>query len=244
DILLKLENTAQYPGIIELEELGLAIHQDAGFEVPEHWPVKVKGLQALAIKRFDRSANGNTVFMESLYSVLASGSGKITSNYSTTYDHIGQAIDNPVIQLVTDRKAAKTHLLKRLILAMLTGNGDLHLENLSLIEDRGKLCFSPVYDPVPMRAYSIHNALVPPGMGFGDYGDVINDKFIDFETAMIRFSKNLGINKTALLNIIEPLLKVSDDYDKKINALKTLPKDNKNNLIKIHQQMRNKFEAL
>ena len=244
DILLKLENTAQYPGIIELEELGLAIHQDAGFEVPEHWPVKVKGLQALAIKRFDRSANGSTVFMESLYSVLASGSGKITSNYSTTYDHIGQAIDNPVIQLLTDRKAAKTHLLKRLILAMLTGNGDLHLENLSIIEDKGKLCFSPVYDPVPMRAYSIHNALVPPGMGFGDYGDVINDKFIDFETAMIRFSKNLGINKTALLNIIEPLLRVSDDYDKKINALKTLPKDNKNNLIKIHQQMRNKFEAL
>ncbi len=92
--------------------------------------------------------------------------------------------------------------------------------------------------------HSIHDALFPSGMGFGDYGDIVNDKFIDFETAMIRFSKNLGMNKTTLLNTIEPLLKVTDGYDKKINDLKTLPEDNKKNQIKIHQQMRKKFESL
>ncbi len=108
----------------------------------------------------------------------------------------------------------------------------------------GKLCFSPVYDPAPMRACSIHDALFPSGMGFGDYGDIVNDKFIDFETAMIRFSKNLGMNKTTSLNTIEPLLKVTDDYDKKINALETLPEDNKKNLIKIHQQIRKKLGSL
>ena len=125
---------------------------------------------------------------------------------------------------------------------MLTGNGDLHLENMSIIEDNGNLCFSPVYDPAPMRAYSIHDALFPSGMGFGDYGDVVNDEFVGFETAIIRFSKNLGVSKTTLLNTIELLLKVTDDYDKKINALKTLPKNNKKNLIKIHRQMRKKLE--
>ena len=31
---------------------------------------------------------------------------------------------------------------------------------------------------------------------------------------------------------------------KKINTLKTLAKDNKKNLIKIHQQIQKKFEAL
>lgn len=244
DILLKLENTAQYPGIIELEELGLAVHKAAGFEVPRYWPVEINGLQALAIERFDRSANGSTVFMESLYSILASGSGKVTNHYSTTYDHIGQAIDSPNVQLVSDRKAAKIHLLERLILSMLTGNGDLHLENLSIIDRAGELAFSPVYDPAPMRAYSIHNALFPAGMGFGDYGDVVDDEFIDFEHAIMRFTKNLGVSKTTLLNIIERLLKVTDDYDKKINALKTLPEINKKNLIKIHQQIKVKFEEL
>ena len=54
-------------------------------------------------------------------------------------------------------------------MALLTGNGDLHLENLSII-DRGEgPCFSPVYDPTPMRAYSIHNMLSV--MPFGDYGE-------------------------------------------------------------------------
>ena len=244
DILLKLENSAQYPGIIELETLGLTIHKDAGFDVPRFWPVTVKNLNALAIERFDRAENGSTVFMESIYSVLASGNNKITNHYSTTYDHIGAAIDNPRIQLVTDRKQAKKHLLERLILAMLTGNGDLHLENLSIIEREGSLAFSPVYDPVPMRAYSIHNALFPTGMGFGDYGDEINNELINFYEAYTRFRKNLGISKTALYNSVEHLLKVTNDYDKKIDSLETLPAENKTNLIKIHKNIRKKFESL
>lgn len=242
DILLKLENTAQYPGIIELEVLGLSVHKEAGFEVPRFWPVKVKDLNALAVERFDRAGNGSTIFMESIYSILASGNQNITNHYSTTYDHIGAAIDNTRVQLVTDRKPAKKHLLDRLILAMLTGNGDLHLENLSIIERDGILTFSPVYDPVPMRAYSIHNALFPAGMGLGDYAEEVNNEVVDFKTAYTRLRKNLGISKTALQNSVEHLLKVTDDYDKRINALETLPAVNKTNLINIHKNIREKFE--
>jgi len=246
DILLKLENTNQYPGIIELEMLGLELHKNAGFEVPRFWPAKIKGLQALAIERFDRTANGGTVFMESIYSILASGSDTITNHYSTTYDHIGSAIDNPHIQLVTDRKAAKMHLLERLILAMLSGNGDLHLENLSITDRNETLSFSPIYDPTPMRAYFIHDELFPPGMSFGDYGDLADgqDTYVGFKTAMLRFSKHLGISNSTLLNSVARLLKVTDDYDKKINALKSLPNDNKKNLIRVYQQMRQKFMDL
>jgi serine/threonine-protein kinase HipA len=244
DIILKLENTAQYPGIIELEELGLAIHEVAGFEVPRYWRVEINGLQALAIERFDRTTNGSTVFMESVYSIMASGSDKVTNHYSTSYDHIARAIDNPLVELVSDRKTSKLHLLNRLIMAMLSGNGDMHLENLSIIERDGKLAFSPVYDPAPMRAYSIHDTLFPTGMGFGDYGDMINNKFVDFNTAMKRFCKNLGLSKSQLYSSIEHLLEATEDYDKKITSLKTLPDANKKNLIKIHKQMREKFEEL
>jgi len=126
---------------------------------------------------------------------------------------------------------------------MLTGNGDLHLENLSIIDRGGKLAFSPVYDPAPMRAYSIHNALFPTGMGFGDYGDKINGEPVGFRNAWKRFRKNLGISKTTLLNSVERLLQVTDDYDKNIDALETLPAGNKVNLIKIHRDVRNKFEG-
>ena len=245
DIILKLENSAQYPGIIELEQLGLDVHREAGFDVPRYWPVKVKGLDALAIERFDRTGAGSTVFMESVYSVLASGSDKITNHYSTSYDHIASAIDSPHINLVKDRARAKQHLLERLLLAMLTGNGDLHLENLSFIEKNNDIEFSPVYDPTPMRAYSIHDALFPPGMSFGNYGDLNDDdSIVSFPSALLSFSKHLGITKSALFDYIEKLVKATDDYDKRIKALSTLPAENKKNLIKIHLDIKNKLTSL
>lgn len=245
DIILKLENSAQYPGIIELEQLGLDVHREAGFDVPRYWPVKVKGLDALAIERFDRTGAGSTVFMESVYSVLASGSDKITTHYSTSYDHIARAIDSPHISLVQDRAKAKHHLLERLLLAMLTGNGDLHLENLSFIEKTNNAMeFSPVYDPTPMRAYSIHDALYPPGMSFGNYGDMNDDgDFVNFSSALLNFRKNLGISQSTLFDSIEKLIKATGDYDQRINALSTLPKENKKNLINIHRDIKNKLAS-
>ena len=80
-------------------------------------------------------------------------------------------------------------------------------------------------------------------MGFGNYGEDIDDEIISFNTAYLRFCKNLGISKTDFLNSVARLLIVTNDYDKKINDLKTLPKENKKNLIKIHKNIREKFEA-
>jgi len=245
DIILKLENSVQYPGLIELEQLGLEVHREAGFDVPRYWPVKIKGLDALAIERFDRTRAGSTVFMESVYSVLASGSNEITNHYSTSYDHIASAIDNPHVTLVNSRAKAKRHLLERLLLAMLTGNGDLHLENLSFLEKNNVIAFSPVYDPTPMRAYSIHNELTPPGMSFGNYGDMNDDSsFVDFSTALFNFSKNLGIPRSALFDSIERLVKATDDYEKRVKALSALPEKNRLNLIKIHLDIKNKLTSL
>lgn len=83
-------------------------------------------------------------------------------------------------------------------------------------------------------------------MSFGDYGDMLDnaETFINFETAILRFTKRLGLTKNTLLNSVERLLTVTDDYDKKINALKRLPAENRNNLIQVHQQIRRKFTAL
>ena len=64
-------------------------------------------------------------------------------------------------------------------------------------------------------------------MDFGSYGKEVNNRSVDYNTAMLRFSKNLGISKTMLLNNIEQLLKVTEDYDKRIKSLTTLPDDNK-----------------
>jgi len=247
DILLKLENTNSYPGIIELETLALDMHQLAGFDVPRYWPVEVSGLRALAIERFDRTGSGSTLFMESLYSIFASGSKSITHHYSANYDNIGQALDNTRLAIVNDRKAAKQHLLERLIMALLTGNGDLHLENLAIIDRQGELAFSPVYDPTPMRAYSIHDMLFPPGMSFGGYGDFPDDwkgkQPVDFPHAITRFIKALGISNKTYQTSLQRLLTATADYPNRIGALQTLPQVNKDHLIGIHHNIRQLLET-
>ena len=238
DVILKLEKETAYPGISELEALGLDIHKKAGFETPRYWLTEFNGIHAIAIERFDRDEKCIPVFQESIFSVLASGNREIQSHYDSSYDQIGRMFDNPRITLIDDRRAAKKHLLKRLLLSFLTGNGDLHLENLSIQIRKGISDFSPVYDPVPMRAYSIHNMLNV--MPFGDYGDYIDGRNdpVDFTLALQRFNQSLGFERNSLTEVINELLMVTDDFCEQINQLLRLPEENKKNLIQIHKKIR------
>lgn len=243
DVILKLEKTTVYPGIVELEELGLEMHRIAGFEVPRSWPVRIGDINALAVERFDRTRGGQVVYMESVYSILASGARDITNHYSASYDRVGTMLDTTKVEIITNRKAAKQQLLERLLMAMLIGNGDLHLENLAIIDRGGQLAFSPVYDPTPMRAYSLHDCLVPQGMNFGDYGDIENKTgtVVRFTEGMKRFARNLGL-RTHLEPAIERLLNVTQEYPDRVQQLSSLPVDNRDNLVKRHAEVRQKLE--
>lgn len=236
DVILKFEQTRTYPGIIELEALALDLHEEAGFDVPRRWSAAINDIPTLVIERFDRDQGGNPVFTETLYSIFASGDQRITTPYSATYDAVGLAIDRSPIDLVSDKKTAKRYLLKRLLLALATGNGDLHLENLSIINKEGTLAFSPVYDPTPMRAYSIHNLLTP--MPFGRYGEV------HLKEALLRFSRDLGFRKNDLSTLVQEVLEVTRHYGDRIRALTTLPDRNKENLISISDSIRNEIRMI
>jgi serine/threonine-protein kinase HipA len=244
DVVLKFEQTGTYPGIIELEALALAIHREAGFDVPRFWMAEINGIPALAVERFDRDGAHSPVFTESLYSMLASGDASVTNNYSYSYDRIGRAFDRSPIMLVADPLDAKRHLLHRLVLALLTGNGDLHLENLSIIDRGDGPCFSPVYDPTPMRAYSIHNMLTV--MPFGDYGDLTGTRTepVGFAEALLNFSRNLGIGRAVLRDIITASIDVTRDYHQRVAALGSLPDANKHNLIAITRKTASVMETV
>ena len=248
DIILKFEDSGSYPGIIELEKLALNVHEEAGFNVPRYWDVEINGIKSLAVERFDRDKNNKPLFMESVYSLLASGSLSISHHYSATYDFVAKALDNKKIEITRDPKEAKEYLLKRLVLAMLTGNGDLHLENLSFLnkelEKEGRLEFSPVYDPTPMRAYARHNMLTPPEMTFGNYGDLLGDEVIGLEKGLNRFAKNLKVNSNQYHKIISDCLLTTRNYEQKINDLKSLPDLNKENLINIHRRIYSDLEEI
>lgn len=241
DVVLKFEQSNIYPGMIELESLALDLHREAGFVVPDAWQVEFNGVPALAIKRFDRDENRHTRFIESLYSILASGDRTITSNNSYSYDLIGRAIERSPIDIVSDREAGKQHLYARLVLALLTGNGDLHMENLSVIEIDNTLAFTPVYDPAPMRAYSIHNMLAV--MPFGNYGGSDpHDRAVGLPEALVNLANNFGIPKQKREHIISRMLQVTENLAERIHALQRLPRDNKKNLVDIIDRVRRQLE--
>jgi serine/threonine-protein kinase HipA len=241
DVVLKFEQPTVYPGLVELEALALDLHREAGFDVPRHWVVEFNGVPALAVERFDRDGNSNPLFTESLYSVLASGDTRITHNHSYSYDEVGRAIDRSPIEFVTNRDAAKRHLLARLLMALLTGNGDLHLENLTIVGMNGELGFSPVYDPTPMRAYSIHNMLSV--MPFGHYGetDDMTGTVVDLAAAVRNLAKHLGISPATLDEMIGKALQVTEHYNERINALASVPEANRKNLVAIVERVRGKL---
>ena len=244
DVVVKFEQNTAYPGINELEALALDVHKLAGFNVPRYWLSDMRGIPVLAVERFDRDAANTPVFMETLYSVLATGDADITHHYSYSYDAIGTAIDKSPMDIISQRQEGKHHLMKRLVLSLLTGNGDLHLENLSVLLNQGEAEFTPVYDPTPMRAYSIHDMLSV--MPFGDYGQLLNDSDepVNLAQAIQRLARHLNITAAQTQEIIQSSLQVTQDYADKVAALKTLPERNKNNLIKIVNNVREKISLI
>jgi len=152
-------------------------------------------------------------------------------------------LDNPAIELVDNPENEKRHLFKRLIYALLIGNGDLHLENLGLLRQQGKMTFSPVYDPIPMRAYPLHNMLMV--MRFGRYGewDDCLDEPVHFNAALDNFIQTLGLGTSLACDEINQAIKGLSSYALRVQALKTLPDMNKNVLITAHRQVHSLFKT-
>ena len=242
DVILKFES-GNYPGIVALEALALDLHREAGLDVPRHWTTNINGVPAMAIERYDRTAEGAPLFVESLYAALASGDKRVTHHYSSTYDNIGFAIDRSPIAIVSDPPAAKRHLLQRLLLAFATGNGDLHLENLALVRHATRTTFSPVYDPTPMRAYSRHDMLSV--MPFGNYGEMdAKDQSIDLPEGLRRLAKNLTITKKQLQKMTEEVLSLTAAYAERVTGLTGLPDVNKQHLVGIVKRVRKDLQRV
>ena len=241
DVVLKIERTASYPGLVDLEAMALELHREAGFEVPRFWHAEVGGLPALAIERFDRTAADVPLPMESLYSVLAGGARDIQRYTDGSLDRIGNVISLADPLLIGAKQTAREHLLRRLTLALLTGNGDLHLENLSLLGPAGEARFSPVYDPTPMRAYALHNLLC--AVPFGAYGE----QPVDVEPltdALLRLASGLGVRRPTLVAIVEESLAATADYPARVDAVSSLPGENRARLTAIHQDISRRLAHL
>lgn len=229
DWLYKIESPA-YPGLLWLEHMAYELHRRAGFEVPETRLLDVEGVSVLASRRFDRRwAHGGAVPVESMYSLWVTREpGRIRCNTDGSMEDMADTLRGFGI--------APLEWFGRFVLALLTGNGDLHSENVSLIERDGRVQLSPVYDPAPMRAYrgrdnhDLLSALPFAGIGgttssgYRPYSDS-GDTPPDLRTRLIQLGVYAGMDAAAAEGEIDRLVRVSDGYAEGVTAhlMLTLP---------------------
>ena len=225
--LVKLES---YPGLVALEELAYLFHRQAGIATPKTWSVVLahgdEQVRMLAIERFDRRADGRPIPVESLFSLLRTGN---PTTYHTTTDgsmeKLGEVLSVP--GLMADPIRAKRELFQRFVLAICTGNGDMHTENVALRGSAGAAEMTPVFDPAPMRAYrhfrKNHNLLSAlPFGGIGGYfqhGDAGHNAYADGKLTppdlgkrLVDYGANLGLSRSSCKTVVRHILDVTANY--------------------------------
>ncbi|WP_035060784.1 type II toxin-antitoxin system HipA family toxin [Andreprevotia chitinilytica] len=154
-VLVKVE-PPEYPRVLSVEALALELHRKAGLDVPD-WRYREFAfgdelLSALVLDRYDRDNDHHPIPQESFYTLLRTG------NRSKYYERTDGAMETlfTVVNtpgLVANPFEVKYGIFQRFVMALATGNGDLHSDNFALIGRAGEARLAPVFDPAPMRAY-------------------------------------------------------------------------------------------
>lgn len=163
--IAKFPSTA-FPGVSENEFANLALAAAIGMDVPECELVEKSDFdgipkefdtlsdgKVLLVKRFDRGAGGERIHIEDFAQVF--GVYPSRKYDGAAYHDIAAALSAAV------SPTAALEFVRRLALMVITGNGDMHLKNWSLIY-RGngdKPEFAPIYDVLSTVPYLPADAL-------------------------------------------------------------------------------------
>jgi serine/threonine-protein kinase HipA len=136
-----------YPGTAEVEAATMELARQAGIEVPPcGWLPSKDGAGVFWTERFDRwgAANRNRLRCEDACQILeVPASWKYAGNLETLARMIREHCSNPRLQLIK--------FFHRVVFCWVTGNGDMHLKNWSLIENGPLIELAPAYDLLSTR---------------------------------------------------------------------------------------------
>lgn len=165
EYVAKFPSTA-FPGVSENEFANLALAAAIGMDVPDRELVERSDFEGipkefdtlsdgkvLLVKRFDRGAGGERIHIEDFAQVF--GVYPSRKYDGAAYHDIAAALSAAV------SPAAALEFVRRLALMAITGNGDMHLKNWSLIYrgngDKPEL--APIYDVLSTVPYLPADAL-------------------------------------------------------------------------------------
>jgi serine/threonine-protein kinase HipA len=212
EVVLKVE-PPEYAGLLDLEALCLQVHREAGFEVPSHTRYDVDDLRLLAVERFDR-LDGLPIPMESLFSLIATGDHRFRETGDRLLEELGDVLMR-LGQVAGLAEDSRELLYRRLLMALLTGNGDLHLDNLALLGGLSDCRLAPVYDPAPMRAWPRHDLV--SAIPFDASGHADRGAFF------LALGQTFGLSAQHSQQCVEDALVATASYGERVTALERVP---------------------
>lgn len=155
ELILKPQTQA-FPSLPENEHLTMRLAKEAGLEVPPFGLVHLKdGSLAYVVQRFDR-VEGRKLLLED-FCQLAGLSPK------QKYEGSAELCARLVARYASEPGVDSLRLLRQVAFAWWTGNGDLHLKNLSLLRhEDGRYRLSPAYDLVSTNLVIADDPLALP----------------------------------------------------------------------------------
>lgn len=148
--ILKL-NPPEYRHLVENEAFFLRAAKRSGMTVPPHEVVTdADGRPGLLVRRFDR------ITVDGSVGALAVEDGCQVTNTppADKYRLSSEVVFSALAAVCDARSLAGRELVRQLALAYLTGNGDAHAKNFSVLQQRdGEWRISPVYDVPSSQPY-------------------------------------------------------------------------------------------
>ena len=120
------------------------------------------------------------------------------------------------------------------MLALLSGNGDLHLDNLALLGGLSDCRLAPVYDPAPMRAWPRHNLV--SAIPFDASG------YVDHGAFYAELGKSFGLSGGRVRECIRHAFDATASYAERVMELQRVPLQQRQQLATIVQQERRLLE--
>lgn len=221
DAVIKIEQPG-YEGITVLEELCYTVHEAMGFRVPRRWTLEIEGLRILAVERFDRTRAGLPIPYESLLTTFSSGSPSVTSTSDLLLPEVAAWIKKLARLCAIDVKTTLREIFSRIAVALMTGNGDLHLDNLGFLGGSRDVVLAPVFDPAPMRAWPRHNMRLATPIDF------VHDEPMYRQIA--KAGTAFGFTLSEALDVLYRVGDATQDYRKLVTASKGVPSAQKKQL--------------
>lgn len=159
EFILKL-NPPEFPYVVENEACFLAAAKASGLRVPWFEVVSDRdGVKGLLVSRFDRVAVSKGVFGRRAQEDAC----QVMDRYpADKYAVSVEAVVNALADQCLARPVAARDLLRQVVFAHLTGNGDMHAKNLSILFD-DEWTVSPCYDVPSTYPYNDHTTALSIG---------------------------------------------------------------------------------